>query len=298
MGINALLFMLLSTALTQTEGVIVKQYGKKHKIGGMFFNAIICAFAGVFFVIKEIVLAGGLDVPASLLPYALLSCLMYATGFYTMYKALQLGSFGMTKLLSSFSGIITIVYGVAFLHERPHFITYIAIALVFLSVVLMRIEAAMEKQEGKNSVSPKWLIYIILCVVSNGFIAILSRQQQIIFKGECDSEFKAISYFGAFLALMVFGLILERRNLGYIVKHGTIYGALAGLVNGGHNFLSLIIYTLGDISVSSPMSTGMGLIAGFGLSIFLYKERFTKIQILSVAVGVVAFILFQVAAAM
>ena len=296
MGIDAILLMLLSTALSQAEGMVVKGYGKKHNIGGMFFNAIICVFAGVFFTVKEIVLEGSFVVPVSLWPYALLSCLMYATGFYTMYKALQLGSFGMTKLISSFSGIITIVYGVAFLHERPHFLTYIAIALVFASVILMRIEAALNKQDKNSNVSMKWLIYLILCVVSNGFIAILSRQQQLVFQKACDSEFKAISYFGAFLALMVFGLILERKNLGYIVKHGTLYGVIAGLFNGGHNFIALVIYTMGDISVSSPMTTGMGLMAGFALSVFLYKEKFTKMQVVSVLVGVVALVLFQVAA--
>jgi len=253
----------------------------------------------VFFTVKEIVMTGAFSVPLRLLPYALLSCLMYATGFYTMYKALQLGSFGMTKLISSFSGIITIVYGVAFLHERPHFITYIAIVLVFVSVILMRIEAAMQKQNSASGdISMKWLVYLILCVVSNGFIAILSRQQQIVFQKECDSEFKAISYFGAFLALMIFGFILERRNLEYIVKHGTLYGVLAGLFNGGHNFITLVIYTMGALSISSPMTTGMGLIASFGMSVFLYKEKFTKMQVLSVIVGAVAFVLFQVAAAM
>ena len=65
----ALLVMLLSTALTQAEGVIVKQYGKKHKIGGMFFNAIICAFAAVFFIVKETVIKRGIEGPAALVPY-------------------------------------------------------------------------------------------------------------------------------------------------------------------------------------------------------------------------------------
>lgn len=293
----ALLVMLLSTALTQAEGVIVKRYGKKHKIGGMFFNAIICAFAAVFFIVKETVIKGGIEVPAALVPYGLVSCLMYATGFYTMYLSLQLGSFGLTRLVTSFSGIIAIFYGIFFLSEKPHFLTYIAIVLVFLSVFLMRFEDGKKDDGEGKTFSVKWLVSTLLCVISNGFIAILSKAQQNAFAGECDSEFKAMSYVGAFVALTILGFVLEKDNLPYILRHGSAYGILAGLVNGGHNLTTLILYTLAPISVVSPMATGLGLIASFGLSVFLYRERFTKMQGIAVAIGFAAFILFQVASA-
>ena len=300
MSTIALVVMLLNIVLGQVEGIVVKEYGKRHKIGGMFFNAIICAFAGLFFVIKEgfFTDTSKFYFPLALMPYALLSCIMYAVGFYTMYRALQLGSFGMTKLIASFSMVITIVYGIAFLGERPHPLTYIAMALVCLSVVLMRIEGVKENKDDKsdNGFSLKWLVYLILCVVSNGFISILTRQQQIVFDGICDCEFKMISTFGACILLMMLGFILEKQNLGYIVKHGSLYGAVAGLVNGGKNFLHLIIYNLAAISISTPMTTGVGLVISFLLSIFLYKEKFTKLQAYAAGVGFVAFILFQVAA--
>ncbi len=297
----ALIVMFISLILNQVEGIVVKEYGKRHKIGGMFFNAIICAFAGVFFIIKEAFFTTGNQFyfPVELIPYGFVSCIMYAIGFYTMYRALQLGSFGMTKLISSFSGIITIAYGIVFLRERPHWLTYIAIVLVFLSVVLMRIEGAVKTKDDKsqNVFSVRWLVHLILCVVSNGFIAILSREQQGVFGGACDSEFKMISTIGACILLIVLGFILEKDNLGYIVKHGSLYGVAAGLVNGGKNFLSLVIYTLAPISVFTPMNTGLGLIASFAISVFLYKEKFTKIQAVSVGIGFLAFILFQVASA-
>ncbi len=294
----ALAVMFLNIVLNQVEGVVVKEYGKRHKIGGMFFNAIICAFAGIFFVIKEGFFTNESQFyfPIAMLPYGVLSCIMYAVGFYTMYRALQLGSFGMTKLIASFSGIITIVYGVAFIGERPHWLTYVAILLVFVAVVLMRVEGVTDsKNKQQDSFSLKWLIYLILCVVSNGFITILTRQQQIVFEGNCDSEFKMISTFGAGILLVILGFALERGNFGYIVKHGSLYGAVAGLVNGGKNFLHLVIYNLAAISVSTPMTTGVGLVVSFILSIFLYKEKFTRMQGIAAGVGFVAFILFQVA---
>ena len=215
-----------------------------------------------------------------------------------MYLSLQLGSFGLTRLVTSFSGIIAIFYGIFFLSERPHFITYIAIVLVFLSVFLMRFEDSSKGDSEGKTFSVKWLISTLLCVVSNGFIAILTKAQQNVFAGECDSEFKAMSYVGAFIALTVLGFILEKDNLSYILRHGSAYGILAGFVNGGHNLTTLVLYSLAPISVVSPMATGLGLIASFALSVFLYREKFTKMQGVAVAIGFVAFILFQIASAL
>ena len=37
----------------QAEAMTVKRYGDKHGKGGMFFNAILCLFAVVFFLISD-----------------------------------------------------------------------------------------------------------------------------------------------------------------------------------------------------------------------------------------------------
>lgn len=297
MNIGIVFIMLASATLAQAEGITVKSYGQKHKLGGMFFNAVICAFAAIFFIVKEIVLKGVFEVPVALIPYALASCFMYALGFYTMYLALQWGSFGMTRLITSFNGIIAIVYGIVFLGERPHFVTYIAIVLVFAAVFLMRIEDAILKKDGEenqNPISVGWLICVALCVISNGMIAVLSKAQQNVFGGECDGEFKALSYIGAFVLLAGIGILRERKNIDYILKHGMTYGMIAGVINGANNFLQLVVYALADLSVASSMLTGMGLIASFAVSAVIYKEKFTRIQLISVGIGFLAFILFGV----
>ena len=87
---------------------IVRKYGKKQGDAGMFFNAVICFFAAIFFVItdKNILLY-----QKELLPYAIINCVFFAGGFYFMYIALSEGSFIVSKMLSSASIIIPVYYG-------------------------------------------------------------------------------------------------------------------------------------------------------------------------------------------
>ena len=81
------------------------------------------------------------------------------------------------------------------------------------------------------------------------------------------------------MALTLFGLILERERIGYIVKHGTLCGMGAGLFNGASNFAGLLLLLYMPISLSTPLTTGVNIVLSFALSVFIYKEKFTKMQI-------------------
>lgn len=285
------LLLAIDMIAQQGESMIVKRYGKKHGAGGMFFNAIICLFAMVFFFLTD---KNGLCFPKELWLYGIISCLMFATGFYTMYVALQLGSFVASKLLSSFSGVISIVYGILFLKEPAKFTTYLAIVLVFVSVFLMQWKkpSATEPAE-KKGFSAKWLVCILLTAVSNGFIAVISRMQQIRFDNAYDNEFMILSFAGACIALFIMGFAMEREKFRDIFKYGLAYGAGAGLINGAKNLINLWIYLYIPISIATPLKTGLGFILSFVISILFYKEKFTKQQLISVIIGIIAILLFK-----
>ena len=286
------LFLILKAVAHQSETMVVKKYGQKHQVGGMFFNAVICLFSLVFFAVTD---KGGFYFPKELWLYGIISSLMFAGGFYYMYAALKAGSFALTKLLSSFSGVITIFYGIAILRERANYLTYISLALVFVSVFLMNFKRTnADDTAEKKPFSLKWLIYVIIVLVCNGFIAILQKMQQLRFDNACSNEFMIISLGGAFLALAIFGFVLERERFGYIVKHGTLYGMAAGVLNGISNFTGLLMLLYLPISLSTPLNTGAGIVLSFVISIAIYKEKFNKVQLLSAVVGLVALILMKI----
>lgn len=283
-----MLLLILHQIVQQGEGMLVKNYGKKHGAGGMFFNAIICLFSMVFFFVTD---KDGLHFPKELFLYGFVSCLMFATGFYSMYLALKLGSYAMSKLFASFSGIIAIAYGIVFLREPSNFITYTAIVLVFISVFLMNYKK--EKDSAEKGFSLKWFLAVLATVISNGLIAVLQKAQQLKFHNGCDNEFMILSLGGAFVALFVLGLILEREKLGQIIKHGTLYGAGAGLMNGAMNFLNLAVYIFIPISAATSIRTGLSIVGSFAVSVLIYREKFTLMQALSAGVGIIALLLLQ-----
>ncbi len=286
------LLILLKTFFNQAETMIVKKYGQKHQIGGMFFNAVICLFSMIFFFITD---KDGLYFPKELWSYGLISCVLFAAGFYYMYAALKVGSFAITKMFTSFTVIVTIVYGIVVLKESANLLTYVSIALILVSIFFMNFNNIdKSSDDNKKSFSVKWLIYVIIVFAANGFIGVLQRAQQIRFDAKCDNEFMIISLAGAFLGLTIIGLILERERLGYIVKHGTVYGMCAGIFNGASNFTGMLVLLCLPISISSPVSTGVGMIANFAISIIIYKEKFSKMQLLSAVMGLTAVVLLKV----
>ncbi|MBQ8526109.1 MAG: EamA family transporter [Clostridia bacterium] len=282
------LLLVLDMIAQQGEGMTVRAYGKKHGIGGMFFNAVICLFAMVFFFVTD---KGCLSFSKELVAYGLVSCLMYATGFYAGYLAFQTGSYVATKLISSFSVVIAIFYGILFLNEPAGVFTYIAITVFVISMLMMNYRKTNESERKDFSV--KWLICALLAAVSNGLIAVISREQQLYFDGACDNEFMILSFGGAFAFLLVFGIVREIKNIGYILKNGTLYGIIAGIFNGAKNFIGLALYLYIPISVATPLKTGLGFILSFIISVLIYKEKFTKIQIAGVALGAVSLVMFK-----
>lgn len=279
--------LLISTLfLQESEAMLVRRYGKKHS-AGLFFNAMLCLFATLFFVITD---QDGISFSTELLLYGGVSAFLYAGGFYYMYLALQQGSFIGTKMISSFSIVVSVCYGLFFLQEDIKFTAYIAIVLIFFSVFML---VWKKSEQKKERVSARWLIYATLSALCNGFIAVVSKSQQIYFEGACDKEFMFLSFLGASLFLLVFAFIKERENFKDAVKTGFLYGAGGGLLNGAKNLFLLLLYLYLPVSVAVPLRTGLGYILSFLISAFLYKEPFTKMQISGIAVGVLAILLFQ-----
>ena len=282
-----MLLVILGLVVNQAEGVLVKSYGKKHKNGGMFFNAIICLFAMIYFFITD---ENGLSFPKEIIIYGLINSFMYAAGFYLMYLALEIGSFGLTRLFTSLGVIIYTFYGILFLGESATIMTYLALVLILISLILMNCKK--EGEEGQ-SISLRWVIYILLTIAANAVIVILGRIQFGMFGDEYNNEFLIISLGGAVIYLMVLSLIFERKSIVSTLKHGLLYGAGAGIFNGIKNLLTLVVYKYLPISFTSPVNSGLGMALSFFVSVLVYKEKFTGRQIVSVVLGVAAVVLMN-----
>lgn len=291
MGNNMLGMLVLAAGLlsNQIEAMIVKRYGAKHGNGGMFFNMILCLSATIYFLVTD---QGGFVLPTGVLVYGLINSVMYAVGFYFGYVAFRTGSFGLTRLFTSFSGILTIFYGVIGLQEPVNPLMILAVVLVFVSVFLMRYEKNTAKE--KTGCSAKWVISIVLVVVSNAMISVIGKMQHNAFSDTYKNEYLIVSFVGSALWLAIMGVLFERNALKSTIKHGLLYGFAAGIFNGVNNLFSIIAYNFFPISVLSPVKTGLGMVIGFVISVLVYKEKFSRRQIAAVILGILAVILINV----
>ncbi len=279
------LYILLGQVAHNGEGVFVKHHGAKGGKGGLFFNAIVSFFAMVYFILTD---TDGIHIPPLLLAYAAVSCVMYSTGFYTIYVAFNRGSFVLTKALASFSILIPMLFGVVFLGEPAGVLTYVGIGLFVVSIVVMNAGLLKKSDEPRTRFDPIWLISVVLTLLANGAISIISRLQQIHFHNECTKEFLMLSLGGSFLFLLVLSLFKERKEIGTAVKTGVLFGAGAGVCNGISNYLRVLSYLYIPMSIAVPAASAVGLLISLALSVAVYREKPGTRKLIAVLLQILA----------
>lgn len=283
-----LLLIVLGNVAQLIEGMATRACSKKHGNGGLLFSALISFFSMIFFIITN---KEGMFFPNEIWVYGIISGIMYAGGYYYMYLALNLGSFALTRILTTFSLLFPIFYGIFFLQEDVTFFMILGIILMVISMILTNYVKA-DITEKKNF-SGKWLLYTIITLLCNGFISIISRMQQIKFNNECTNRFFIISLATSFVILFGLSLIKDHKNLSKIIKSSVIYSFSAGVLSGFNNLCTVVAYLYIPLSLASPLKTGVSLLLGFLASLFIYKEKFTKNQLFGMVMGFLAVILLR-----
>ena len=273
------------------EGLVVKNHTRKYGNGGTVVNALTCLFSMIFFIVTEALETDAFYFPPRLWIYGGISIIMFSAGFYFTYVAYKIGPFGLTKLLSTFSLLFPIVYGLVFLNEEGGALSYLGIALMLSAAVLINLKR--EESGEKQKITFKWLVCIIISAVANGMISVLSRMQQISFDNATSNEFMMISLFGSFIVLSIWGVLKEKRGIGLVIRNGALTGALAGVLNGAKNFITLLVYLYLPLSIVSPLKTSLSMIATFAVSYLLYKERYGRLQLVGVVLGAASVVLLS-----
>lgn len=75
-----------------------------------------------------------------------------------------------------------------------------------------------------------------------------------------------------------------------IVRYDVPYAMGADLINGFRNMLSVLVYTMLPISISSALTSGIKIVVSFVVSALLFKEHFLKRQVMGVIVGALALV--------
>ena len=286
-----LLLALLASAVSLTEGILIKKRDGTYDKEGFCFTAIVSFFSMLFFVVKNLITVGRpFSFTPELLPYAIAGGICYASASFLTYIALGCGSFTLSMLILSYGGLFSIGYGLLFLKETVSPFAIAGIVAILVSLFLTR---PVKKEGEKKKVTLKWIVSIGISFVGSGMLGVLMRVQQIRFETVHDNDFMIITLALSALLLFIAGAVRNKRELGAAIRAGGIWAVLAGISNGVTNGLSLVVTTMLPLTLVSPIKAGSKILLSFLLSLFLFREKFSLRQLVGVGVGTAALILLQ-----
>ena len=123
---------------------------------------------------------------------------------------------------------------------------------------------------------------------------VLSRMQQRQFHGVYDRSFMIVSMTLAALFLWVAAIIRERKQMRTAIQKGWWLSTICGSFNGITNFLALICLLAIPGAIYYPVSSAGSLVVTCVLSMVVFRERFTVVQKVGFALGVVAVLLLNI----
>lgn len=291
------LFLVLVVILVTAQDIAKKQYNVKvERSNGFIFSAITTFFAMLLFVATT---GFKFNFDPAVLPYSIAFAIACASALVALFLAVKWGPLSITLLVVSYSLLIPTFYGIIFLGDSLS--PFRIIGLVLLAISILLISRMLEKKKEGEKVQPfsvKWLIALLVAFVGNGMCSTIQKMQNLAFtdpvSGEiaCKNEFMIVAYVIAFVILVIASISnKEDIRVGTLPCFG--FGALTGIANGLVNYLVMLLTPIMDTSILFPSISGGGIVLGFVLSIFLYKERLSVIQYIGYAIGAVSVVLLN-----
>ena len=178
------LLYIANAALARTESALGKYSGRR---GGNphTFNLGKTVAAAVLCVLLALIV--GFEYHTDTLILALIYGGTLALSMHAGFMALSLGNMAIVSMIASFSLIIPVFWGLAFLNETVTVFGIIGLVLIAASLVLLNIK------KGGGRLSLKCWIYALITMLTNGITSIVQKYHQSENPGLYKVEFMLIS---------------------------------------------------------------------------------------------------------
>lgn len=283
--INYLLLAAVVIGLT-VQNVTRKSYNSKVSGGTFTFSAGATLCAVLVFLITS---GGRIEFAPGIIPYAIMFAASYVASTVFMLLAIKEGSLALTSLIIQYSLIIPTVFGFVLWGEKIRLLATIGLVLLVISLALINLE----KRGDEKNVTPKWLIYVVLAFLGNGFCSTSQKAQQIYCDGQYKNEFMILALSISFIFMMASALFTERENLLYNLKRGLPTYSVCGIANGLVNYLVLVLSTEMAASVMFPVISAGGIVTTYLVSLLIYKEKMSRRQTIGLVVGAASIIVLN-----
>lgn len=279
------LYLLLALSTGATQQFFKKPYASRFDRKGVhLFNSFATAAAALFFILS----AGGLQWVPAILPYVLLFAASYACSTLFTMLAIGSGPLSLTALLINFSTIIPVVYGIL-TGEPIKYALFLPGLVLFILCLLFT-----NKPEKGQKLSGKWLFFVCMAALGNGGCMIFQTMQQVEFEQQYGNELMGYSLILVCLLFFTISFFTERKNWKTYLRGGAYGGACAGFLNGGHNLTVMLSRPLFGAAVVFPLIAGGGLVLTYLVSLFFFKEKLHRWQVIGFFLGLASVILLSI----
>lgn len=280
-------------------------------------TADMAVYIGVMFALVSVFLAFFLDFSA--LPHLATVILAAVWGLLTAIcqitysKAMNSGPVSLTVLITNFSIVIPIIYGVFAWNNTVTSMQWIGLGLIAVAFVLVLYKkdkpspVAEEKssEEGadrfaednktpsvaKNTgMNALWIVMTIVTLAGFGVSSVLSTQQQLMYPNEL-SWFVFLSYATAAVFMAIFVPLTGKKVSLHPDKRmiaDMVFGAAA---LGLHNYLRPRISIYLPQAVFQPLASILNIIFITLFGLVAFKDKIGKMQWVGIAVSSVAIVL-------
>lgn len=279
------LYLLGAVLFASATKVFAAGYGKKHqneKAATPLYNLVyaicVCVIWGISYAITPTFKVG-------VFPYALGFGVCYALATIGLVYAVKTGPLALTSLVVALSLTATAVWGLLFWNSTLTWFVGLGLCLIVVSLWL-----CLRKGQSVVRISWRWGVFAGMAFVGNAGCTIVQRMQQTAFEGKYGS---ALMFFGTVISTIVCIVLYVRVGKGdgkKILKSPT---ACLPVLGAATNVLLNVCMMRMATSVLSPtliyptVSVG-GIVVVSLFSLFVFREKMTRLQWLGVGVGAVA----------
>lgn len=277
---NSIMIILIVMALS-AQHVTKKNYNIKLAGKGTITFSALSAMAAALFFIFQVKLP--LDIDVWVVPYSLLFALGYGSAIVFSVLAISCGSLSLTSLITSYSLIIPTLYGMFFLKEKISVFLIIGLILLMVSIFFINFSKGDKKAD---KITLKWLIYVAIAFLGNGFCSTVQKVQQLDFNGAYKAEFMTIALISVVAVLVIIAFFSERKDISISVKKGIVPITLCGIANGATNLLVMMLAVKMSASVMYPLISAGSIILTYSISRLWYKEKLSLMQNIGFVMGI------------
>ena len=285
-------FLLLCAVLGSSfQSVFAKLYGKNSDStsGNSLFN-LVKSSAMLLFSLTLVGSFTALHTPTTI--YAVIFGISLALSMSFGYLALCLGPLSLTSLIVSYSLIIPIAVGIAFLDEKVTPFMSVGFALLIASLFLINTG---KSAKSESKLSGKWAICVAVTFLTNGVCSTVQKLHQNAYPNMYKSEF---TIFYSLITVMIFAIIFlsGRKNAEHKIQRnckGVLFAALAGASNIVMNYLVLYLSSEMPSTLLFPLMSALTMIAACLFSRFMFGSKLTKRQLSGILLGIASLVFLK-----